>query len=105
LVGDERGNLIETPDRSRLWACQTPQTFRVDVIRSAYAAASSSGRVGTDDATLARENGACVRLVSGSSRNFKITTQDDLAYAEYLLDGGERVTMIPMDQKGDRVGR
>ncbi len=85
LRADPNAFLFETPDRALLWACQTPQTFRVDVIRAAYAAAKSRGRIATDDATLVRENGGRVKLILSTPQNFKITTPLDLAYAEFLL--------------------
>jgi len=88
LQGDTEGFLQATPDRSMLWACQTPQTFRVGVIREAYRSARAEGFLGTDDATVARRSGATVKLVEGSAFNFKVTTPSDLALATLLLQGG-----------------
>lgn len=88
LEADEARFLVGTPDRTRLWACQTPQTFQVDVIRQAYERAWCEGVVGTDDATLVRRTGGNVRLVMGSPLNFKVTTPDDLALAELLIKEG-----------------
>jgi len=85
LQGDDSGFLVATPDRSLLWQCQTPQTFQVEVIRAAHAAAQSLGVTATDDATLVRQNGGQVKLVEGSRMNMKITTPGDLALAEYLV--------------------
>ncbi|MDZ4860385.1 MAG: 2-C-methyl-D-erythritol 4-phosphate cytidylyltransferase [Candidatus Hydrogenedentes bacterium] len=87
LVADESGFLDNTPDRSLLWACQTPQTFRVEVIRAAHDAARRAGRMATDDATLVRLNGGRVKLVMGSPLNFKITTPMDMKVARCVLDG------------------
>jgi len=77
--------LENTPDRTRLWACQTPQVFRIDLLREAHRRAAQEGRRYTDDATLVRAHGARVRIISGSPRNFKVTTPEDLGYAEFLL--------------------
>lgn len=87
LVGDEQAFLQETPDRRRLWACQTPQAFRVAVIREAHAAARRDGFVGTDDASLVRRLGQPVKLVMGTPLNFKVTTPGDRALAECVLKG------------------
>lgn len=88
LVGDENAILIDTPDRSRLWACQTPQTFRVDVIRRAHDAAVKDRFMGTDDASLVTRIGGRVKLVHGSTLNMKITTPGDLALAIAVIQAG-----------------
>jgi 2-C-methyl-D-erythritol 4-phosphate cytidylyltransferase len=88
LVGDEDGFLVSTPDRARLWACQTPQTFRVGVIREAHRQAQAQGFTATDDASLVRHAGGRVKLVLGTPLNFKITTPFDLAVARLVLEEG-----------------
>ena len=88
LVGDENDYLVETPDRSRLWACQTPQTFQLPLIRGAHAAARDGGYLGTDDATLVMRQGGRVQLVMGTPLNFKVTTPEDLELAEHVVEGG-----------------
>lgn len=88
LVSDEQGFLEQTPDRSRLWACQTPQTFRTEVIREAHACAARDGFAGTDDASLVRRQGGRVKLVPGTWLNMKITTPQSLAVAEALVKEG-----------------
>ncbi len=85
LVADNAGYLDTTPDRSRLWCCQTPQTFRRDVIRDAHATAAREGYAGTDDATLVRRAGGQVKLIPGTSLNLKITTPADLTLAETIV--------------------
>ena len=82
LVADSNQCLASTPDRSALWACQTPQTFRVNVIREAHWSAKQDNAILTDDASLVRRVGGEVRLVHGTATNFKITTPGDLALAE-----------------------
>ena len=81
LQADGAECLAETPDRSRLWACQTPQAFRLDIILDAHRRARREGWRVTDDATLARRAGHSVRLVRGTQENLKVTTPFDLRLA------------------------
>lgn len=82
--GDARGVVAETLPRHEIFLAQTPQAFRVEVLRAALAAGVAAGPA-TDEAMLAEEAGHPVRLVEGDPRNLKITTPDDLAMAESLL--------------------
>ena len=86
LEVDAAGFLVQTPDRKRLWACQTPQAFRVEVIRQAHAEARQEGFLGTDDATLVRRLGGKVKIVPGAPENFKVTTPADLLRAQQMLE-------------------
>lgn len=88
LVADCEERLEDTPDRTRLWACQTPQVFQVDLIRRAHEAARAAGTAATDDATLVRQMGMPVQLVRGTALNFKVTTPEDLALAECVIERG-----------------
>ncbi|MEA3365170.1 MAG: 2-C-methyl-D-erythritol 4-phosphate cytidylyltransferase, partial [Candidatus Hydrogenedentes bacterium] len=88
LVADGEDMLVDTPDRGALWACQTPQTFRADIIKRAHQHARAEGFKATDDATLVRRMGQPVKLVKGTPLNFKITTPEDLAFAEAIIDKG-----------------
>jgi 2-C-methyl-D-erythritol 4-phosphate cytidylyltransferase len=72
-------------DRSRLWAVQTPQTFRVDVIRKALAAVREKGLLVTDDTAACELIGQPVRLVESTKPNPKVTVPADLHYIELLL--------------------
>ena len=90
LESDDVGMLAATPDRSRLWACQTPQAFRLSLIREAHEKAQELGASYTDDATLVRAAGHEVKIVEGTAGNIKITTAADLAFAEYLIREGAR---------------
>ncbi len=74
----EHGEVLRTPDRGRLWAAQTPQVFRADVLRRA------SGEA-TDDASLVEAIGGRVRVVEGTPENLKVTTPLDVRIAETLL--------------------
>lgn len=83
------GRLIErTLDRSKLWAVQTPQTFRVDVIRRALEEARRRHLVFTDDTAACELIGQPVRLVSSIAPNPKVTVPGDLPYVETLLKTG-----------------
>ena len=77
----------ETPARHKLWAVQTPQVFRFDVISQAYRQTQSEV---TDDASVVEASGFRVKLYLGSYDNIKITTQNDLTLAEVLLKEHEK---------------
>jgi 2-C-methyl-D-erythritol 4-phosphate cytidylyltransferase len=79
--------VMETVPRRDLWLAQTPQTFRADVLRRAHAEAARLGIVDTDDAALVERLGLPVRVVPASHLNRKITTPDDLAWAEAIVAG------------------
>ena len=79
------GLVTETPDRSRLWQAQTPQSFRFQLIASAHEKAYKEGYQATDDAQLVEWLGLPVAIVQGSYRNLKITTPEDLLLAESFL--------------------
>jgi len=80
------GKIISrTVDRSKLWSVQTPQTFRVEVIRRAIASAREKGLVLTDDTAACELIGQPVRLVKGASPNPKVTVPADLPFIESLL--------------------
>jgi len=72
-------------ERSRLWSVQTPQTFRVDVIRRALAAVRQKGLSVTDDTAACELIGQPVRLVETTAPNPKVTVPADLAYVGMLL--------------------
>jgi 2-C-methyl-D-erythritol 4-phosphate cytidylyltransferase len=77
-----RDGLVEgTIDREGLWAVQTPQAFRAEVLREAHDKARRDGFVGTDEAMLVERLGHPVRVVPGLAQNVKITTADDLRRA------------------------
>jgi 2-C-methyl-D-erythritol 4-phosphate cytidylyltransferase len=80
MAGDDK-IVRQTPARQNLWAVQTPQVFRIDVITEAYQQAK--GEV-TDDASLVEQAGYKVKLYMGAYDNIKVTTPDDLTLAEIL---------------------
>lgn len=80
------GKLVRhTLDRSRLWAVQTPQTFRVEVIRRALSAVREKGLCITDDTAACELIGQPVRLVASERPNPKVTVPEDLPYIELVL--------------------
>ncbi|NLO89044.1 MAG: 2-C-methyl-D-erythritol 4-phosphate cytidylyltransferase [Clostridia bacterium] len=84
-VSDEKGYAVVTPDRSRLWAVQTPQVYKRELILEAYENARRQNFKGSDDAVLVERLGHPVKLVMGSYENLKITTPEDLEVAEAIL--------------------
>jgi 2-C-methyl-D-erythritol 4-phosphate cytidylyltransferase len=72
-------------DRARLWAVQTPQIFRVEVIRRALAAVRERGLAVTDDTAACELIGQPVKLVESATQNPKATSPADLPYLELLL--------------------
>ncbi len=85
---DQSGVVLETVPRQGLWLAQTPQTFRVPLIREAHARALAEGVAMTDDAALVEWLGGQVRVILGDSLNFKITTPDDWRLAEAIIEAG-----------------
>jgi len=81
-TADDDRMVLETPPRGNLWAVQTPQVFRVDIISKAYQKAKDEV---TDDASLVERLGNKVKLYMGAYDNIKITNPDDLALAGVLL--------------------
>lgn len=82
---NESGVIVSTPDRRSLWAIQTPQAFRRELLMEAHEKAREEGFIGTDDAMVVERLGAPVVVAEGDYTNIKITTPDDLPYAEFLL--------------------
>ncbi len=79
------GSIVETVPRAGLYAVQTPQAFRLDLLREAHANRSNLAVPVTDDAQLVEAIGHPCQIVPGSPFNIKITTRDDLAMAEAIL--------------------
>ncbi|WP_416361140.1 2-C-methyl-D-erythritol 4-phosphate cytidylyltransferase [Metaclostridioides mangenotii] len=81
----KNGEIESTPDRSLLWAAQTPQVFEYDTIKKAYEDAYESGFYGTDDSMLVERIGQKVSMVMGSQKNIKITNPEDLKTANQII--------------------
>lgn len=83
-IVDESGTVVDTPERSRLVAVQTPQAFRATVLRAAHAGSAE----GTDDASLVEAAGGRVVVVAGESTNRKVTHPEDLVWARSVIMAG-----------------
>jgi 2-C-methyl-D-erythritol 4-phosphate cytidylyltransferase len=77
--------IVETVDRSELWAAQTPQVFRTEALREALAAAERPEEA-TDEAMLVEQAGGTVLIHPVAEQNLKVTTPLDLRVAELLLE-------------------
>lgn len=84
-IVDKQGFVESTPDRSTLFAVQTPQIFDFVLYKNAMQKADEQGLDFTDDCQLVELCGGKVKMVEGSYSNIKITTPDDIALAENLL--------------------
>ncbi|HBM80316.1 MAG: 2-C-methyl-D-erythritol 4-phosphate cytidylyltransferase [Clostridiales bacterium] len=76
---------LNTPDRNKVYAVQTPQAFKYNIIYDAHIKAKKSGFIGTDDTMLVERAGSRVKLFEGSYDNIKITTPDDIYIAEAII--------------------
>ncbi|HEY50105.1 MAG TPA: 2-C-methyl-D-erythritol 4-phosphate cytidylyltransferase [Dehalococcoidia bacterium] len=88
-VVSSRRLVQKTPARQSLWAAQTPQVFRYDLITEAYRQFDTEA---TDDAAMVERLGHKVEVYMGSYQNIKVTTPEDLAIAEFLLRNGQKTS-------------
>lgn len=88
---DAAGRVRETVPREGLWTVQTPQRFRLDVLRTALAGALAAGQEPTDEAQAMESAGFRPRLLPGRRDNIKITVAQDLPLAECLLAAQARL--------------
>jgi 2-C-methyl-D-erythritol 4-phosphate cytidylyltransferase len=84
-IVDDRKYIKDTPDRSNLWAAQTPQGFQVDLLKDCHEKGKQLGWEVTDDAALFEKCNLPVKIVEGEETNLKVTTPVDLAIAEFIL--------------------
>ena len=84
-IVDDQKIIVDTPDRSNLWAAQTPQGFQVDLLKQCHDQGKSQGWQVTDDAALFEKCNLPVKIVEGEETNLKVTTKVDLAIAEFIL--------------------
>lgn len=82
---DGAGFVRLTPDRSTLWAVQTPQVFDFELLSGCYRQVTALNRKFTDDCSVVEYCGHRVKLVEGSYENIKITTPEDLVLAEAII--------------------
>ncbi len=83
-VSPQDNVVLETVPRQGLWLAQTPQVFRVELLRDAYQSHPDPSAA-TDDASIVETVGGSVRVVEGSPMNIKVTTKADLHFAELVL--------------------
>lgn len=84
-VVDEKGYITDTPDRSQMWAAQTPQGFEVELLKWCHRQGQVLGWQVTDDAALLERCQFPVKIVEGEETNLKLTTRVDLAIAQFIL--------------------
>ena len=84
------GAVVETVERSSLWAVQTPQAFRISLMKEAYEKAERDHFLGTDDSSLVERLNVPVVIVEGDYDNIKLTTPEDLYFAEAILKKREK---------------
>lgn len=77
--------VVDTVERSSLWAVQTPQAFHISILLKAYEQAEKEKFVGTDDSSLVERISHPVAMVEGDYDNIKLTTPEDLYFAEAIL--------------------
>ena len=86
---DSEGNIRDTIDRTTLLAVQTPQTFSLNLYKAGMAIANKRGVNLTDDCQIIEQIGGKVFAVEGSYNNIKITTPEDIAFAEHIINSEE----------------
>lgn len=84
-VVNHQGIISDTPNRSNLWAAQTPQGFDLELLKHCHAQGKELGWQVTDDAALFEKCKLPVKIVQGEETNLKVTTPVDLAIAEFIL--------------------
>ena len=82
----EGGIVVNTPERAKLRAVQTPQVFDIDLLKGALLKAYQDGAEVTDDCSAVERVGMKVKIVEGDEKNLKVTTPMDLKIAQMLLE-------------------
>jgi 2-C-methyl-D-erythritol 4-phosphate cytidylyltransferase len=86
------GTVSETLDRTNLRAVQTPQAFRLGLLRRLHDSPEEYLRAATDDASLVEREGGRVEVVTGEKTNIKLTSPEDLVFAEAILAARQGLT-------------
>lgn len=81
---DENGVVLHTLNRDKIFAIQTPQAFKTQILVESYSKAINEGKIFTDDSGVAEFAGFRIKIVEGEEINIKITTPLDFAFAEFL---------------------
>ncbi len=87
------GAILETVDRSDLWAVQTPQVFERELLEGAFSLDCWIEETATDEASMIERMGGVVRIVRGDPRNLKVTTPEDLEMVRAVLAATEAGSM------------
>ena len=87
----QKSIIQKTLDRSSIWQAQTPQTFTVDILDTAFDYAKKKSFIGTDESQLVEIVGGQIALIKGSSFNLKLTTKNDLILAQAIFAEGLNV--------------
>ena len=82
----EGGIVVNTPERAKLRAVQTPQVFDIDLLKGALLKAYQDGAEVTDDCSAVERLGMKIKIVEGDEKNLKVTTSMDLKIAQMLLE-------------------
>jgi 2-C-methyl-D-erythritol 4-phosphate cytidylyltransferase/2-C-methyl-D-erythritol 2,4-cyclodiphosphate synthase len=99
---DALGRIVEDVVREGVMRIQTPQAFRADILRAAYAALAADASM-TDDIAVVRASGVEAKLIEGDAKLMKITYPEDMAMLERML-GGERITCVGHGVDAHRFG-
>jgi len=89
----EDNNVWATVPRHNLWLTQTPQAFKLELLKEAYKKAYDEKFYGTDDASLIERIGKEVKMVEGFYVNIKITTREDMMIADALMKKGSKISL------------
>ncbi len=84
------GKVVDTLKRDELWSIQTPQAFRFPLLKLAHQKAEEANLIGTDDASLVEWLGHDVHITEGDYHNIKLTTPEDLLFAEAIMSERKR---------------
>ena len=90
-IANKRGFIDSTTDRETVWLAQTPQVFKTNLYRAAAYTAFKEGYEATDDNSLVEYIGHPIRLVECGAENIKITTHEDMAVANGVLEEREKI--------------
>jgi len=99
---DASGRIVDDVARDGVMRMQTPQAFRADTLRAAYAALAADASM-TDDIAVVRAHGVEAKLIEGDAKLMKITYPEDMAMLERML-GGDRITCVGHGVDAHRFG-
>lgn len=88
---NDKGYIVETVERNKLWSIQTPQTFELELLKKAYKEFMKNEEIQvTDDSMIVeRYTNEKVKVIMGDYNNIKVTTQEDLIWLKTLLKAGK----------------